>query len=337
MDSYRTVFTTDRIPARERFSYWQETLSAHLMPVEAKVKNVSSFSASITTVALGTAGAYVSEFRHPPFDAFRTQRMINRSDPGVLLLGLVIDGETFIEQRRQGVAQSAMEMAVYDSSRPFRVLRDPSSEDGPRGTGFTAILPRSLVASALPPGRIDQLLATKIPTHEGIGALLRHYLVGVVRNSDRYTPLDRERIGSVTTDLILATLAHRLDPDDATILADHRLALRARIEAFIRQHLSDPDLTPTTVAAAANISRRELDRVFQEGGGTSGVADWIRWQRLELGRRELSDPTVTRTIRAIAERAGFTHPEHFSRMFRATYKESPKDYRDRVRDKLFRA
>ena len=53
---------------------------------------------------------------------------------------------------------------------------------------------------------------------------------------------------------------------------------------------------------------------------------WIRAARLERCRRDLLDPALgDQTILAIASRWGLPGPQHFSRLFRATYGCSPSD------------
>ena len=58
------------------------------------------------------------------------------------------------------------------------------------------------------------------------------------------------------------------------------------------------------------------------------VCQWIRAARLDRCRRDLVDPALAdQTILEIASRWGLTGPQHFSRLFRATYGCSPSDYR----------
>ena len=101
-----------------------------------------------------------------------------------------------------------------------------------------------------------------------------------------------------------------------------------QIQAFIQQHLADPDLCPETIAATHHISIRTLHRLFGEHDLT--IAAWIRARRLEHCRRDLTDPLLrVQPIHAIARRWGFTNPPHFTRAFRATYGVTPTDYQQR--------
>jgi AraC-like DNA-binding protein len=63
------------------------------------------------------------------------------------------------------------------------------------------------------------------------------------------------------------------------------------------------------------------------------MSEWILSQRLDRCRRDLIDPRLrNHPIHHIAAQWGFTSAAHFSRVFRAAYGLSPRDYRDRPRD-----
>ncbi|MEU9794491.1 helix-turn-helix domain-containing protein [Streptomyces sparsogenes] len=78
-----------------------------------------------------------------------------------------------------------------------------------------------------------------------------------------------------------------------------------------------------------HISPRSLNRLFESNGLT--VAGWIRRQRLEGTRHDLSDPAQRGTaVCRISARWGFSRPAAFSRAFRGGYGCSPQDYRQQA-------
>ncbi|MFJ3667230.1 AraC family transcriptional regulator [Streptomyces sp. NPDC090106] len=134
-------------------------------------------------------------------------------------------------------------------------------------------------------------------------------------------------VANATTELVRALLTsaahdHR-DPRTREALHD---ALTTRIIAYVRGHLTDPDLTPDRIAQAHSVSRRHLYHLLSQAG--LGLEQWIIQERLEAACRLLSSPHHTHLpIAALAMRCGFTSPSHFSRRFRATYGVTPREWR----------
>ncbi|SEF92926.1 AraC-type DNA-binding protein [Nonomuraea solani] len=113
--------------------------------------------------------------------------------------------------------------------------------------------------------------------------------------------------------------------------AEHRFETRrdsqlARVRGYIQENLADPRLSPKTIATAHHMSVRSLHRLF--AGQDTTVASWIRNQRLERCRHDLTDPALRdRPIHAIAGRWGFPSHAHFTRAFRTAYGMSPLEHR----------
>ncbi|MFI1095920.1 helix-turn-helix transcriptional regulator [Streptomyces sp. NPDC020917] len=104
-------------------------------------------------------------------------------------------------------------------------------------------------------------------------------------------------------------------------------ALLDGIKAYIERHLSDPELTPTAIAAAGHVSLRYLHHLFQRDGRTVGA--FLRERRLEHCRADLSDPALAaRGVCEIARRWGFRDPAVFNRTFKSAYGMTPGRYRE---------
>jgi AraC-like DNA-binding protein len=96
------------------------------------------------------------------------------------------------------------------------------------------------------------------------------------------------------------------------------------IMRYMESRLADTSLTAITVAQHFGISVRHLERLF--AGYRTTVAGWRRLRRLERCRAELSNPLNRKTITTIAIDWGFSDAAHFSRLFKATYGMSPRDF-----------
>ncbi|GAA3420318.1 hypothetical protein GCM10018952_63000 [Streptosporangium vulgare] len=247
--------------------------------------------------------------------------MIRQSDPELFQIAFNLRGETAITQDRRCVLSQPSYLVLYHTSRPHQIRTGFSKETT---YGVMVVFPATLLP--LPLHKVERLTATPLSGREGIGALISGFLTRLVNGSDQYRMADRLRLGTVLTDLLTALLAHRLEADTVVPPASRQRILLLRIHAFMQQHLADPQLSPATIAAAHGISIRTLHRLFQTQDTT--VAAWIRTQRLNRCRRDLSDPTLhDRPIHAIATRWGFTDVTNFSHAFSTAYGLNPRDYR----------
>lgn len=172
------------------------------------------------------------------------------------------------------------------------------------------------------------MLGRGLSGRDGTGALLTEFLVGLDRQANTLRPSDAPRLGTVVLDLVSAWFAQVLDAEAALPQESRQRATAQRIQAFIRQNLHDPELTPSAIAAAHHISRSHLYRIFQQESQGETVAAWIRGRRLESARRDLADSSLRSTpIHAVAARWGFPRASEFTRAFRTAYGLSPREYR----------
>jgi AraC-like DNA-binding protein len=214
------------------------------------------------------------------------------------------------------------DFVFYDTRRPYWA-RTVGADARPI-QALTFLFPRSLLP--LPPGQLNRLTATRMAAGRGVGALTSGFLVQLARNLEHYRPAEATRLATAALQILATRLAHELGGDRWIAPHTHQQALLTRIYAFIQQHLGDPELSPSAVAAAHHISVSYLHKLFHAEGAT--VAGWIRQRRLEGSRRDLADPALaSRPVAAIAARWGFLHPGHFSRAFKAAYGVRPLDYR----------
>ncbi|TCB88646.1 helix-turn-helix domain-containing protein [Micromonospora zingiberis] len=275
----------------------------------------------------------VLSFRYPELTMHRSPRMIRRGDPELYEIALPLTGQgNLVQERREANLQPA-EFTFLSTSRPYTCMhvpqQEPATAEGPEaGLPPTAktvaiLVPQSAIP--LPPNKVDGLLARRLPS-EGMASLLAQFMLQVAGHPERFRPADAPQLGSMALDLLSATLAQHLDLEAKLPIEVRQQTLRARIDAFITEHLADPDLNARTIAAAHHLSLRSLYRLW-EGEGT-GIAELIRQRRLERCRRDLVNPLLAeRPIYAIAARSGFADKAKFARSFRAMYGMSPQAYR----------
>ena len=129
-------------------------------------------------------------------------------------------------------------------------------------------------------------------------------------------------LGTATTELVRALLASAAQDErfSRPALAD---ALLTRVMAYVRAHLTDPALSPHSIARAHSVSVRQLYKVC--AAADLSLEQWIIDQRLEAARTALVSPDGRRrSIAATAHATGFRDPSHFTRRFRAAYGVTPR-------------
>jgi AraC-like DNA-binding protein len=177
-------------------------------------------------------------------------------------------------------------------------------------------LPRAWIEPHLPFGR--RPLSAHFTGSHGINGLIAAYLRAL---DDALVECDRAELPGVVDNfcrlLALACGGRAGDPRTAI-----RTAKLRQVMDYIALHLSEPDLTPASVAAAMKISLRQLHLLFEPTG--TSFAEHVLGQRLEECRAMLESPSSrTRSVTDIAYAWGFNSLASFYRAFGQRFGVSP--------------
>ncbi|MEU1513782.1 helix-turn-helix domain-containing protein [Streptomyces sp. NPDC005811] len=326
-----TVFRTGDVPSSDRFDHWRDMVGRMRSPSDITSAHAADFWARSRVMELGSVTVWPTSFL--PTRYRRSPRLVRESDPELYHLTLLIDGGLALDHAGRTASFGPRDLHLTDSSLPYDLRPyGTRSADGTRPCAVRGVgvdLPKALLP--LPPHRMRELLGRGLPGREGFGALLADFLVGLERQADTLPPSDAPRLGGVVLDLFSAWCAQLLDTEPDLTPESRQQVLARHIQAFIRQNLHDPDLTPPVIAAAHHISLSYLHRIFPQQTQGETVAAWIRGRRLEGAARDLANPSAhTLPIHAVAARWGISRASDFTRAFRAAYGLSPKEYRHRA-------
>ncbi|GLV76327.1 helix-turn-helix domain-containing protein [Streptomyces hygroscopicus] len=315
-----TEFSTEVVAAPARFELFTEVTDRSHMRNRLRSNDQDDFRAKVRFLDLGEL--QVSTMSFPHLEIVRTAKLIRQSDPEAYQINLFLREEGVLSLAEGDTALRGGDLVVMDSSRPYR--GDVRSVLG-SWSHVTVQFPRELMP--LPDKTVQHLLGIQIDGRHGMGGVFARWLSDLNARAGEFTPADIPTLTSVSLDLLASVIARCLEAEESLAPEARKTALRARINAFVEQHLADPDLSPQTIADAHHISLRHLQQLLAEDD--TSPAAWIRHRRLERCRLDLTNPRLyARSIQAIAERWGFTNPTHFSRLFRATYGIPPRDYRN---------
>ncbi|RYE60910.1 MAG: AraC family transcriptional regulator [Hyphomicrobiales bacterium] len=247
----------------------------------------------------------------------RTRKHIREDATDLSILWFVKHGQIVVSNQLGTTVITPGEFAVSRSISPFLMECRVDNDD------------------------VHEVLHVTIPTH-----MLRDY---ALLGDDALTVLPRQAELAIAENILtdLFEGAEALDPNSSSTLTDAALKLigtaietqvdrphrqtitELRQEAvlrFIDLHLSNPMLSTAMVSNGCGISIRYLSWLLRSKGTSFSKLVWT--QRLEKARRLLGNGGMeVQSIAEICYSLGFKSSAHFSRMFKRTYKTSPRDYR----------
>lgn len=299
------------------FEAWENDICHTFVPLRARrADDAATFWGDVDSTTLGSVVLAEVSASHAQVE--RTPRLIRTDDPELYKLGLQTGGSSIIEQDDRQARLRPGDLAIYDTSRPYRI----SFSDDFRMT--VAMFPRPLVR--LPERQMAALTAVRLAGDTGLGALVAPLMRGLRSETGAERPMIAAHLGDAVIDLVTAAFAQQLQLSlDPASPAAHR-TLVTQVRKFIDERLGDLDLTPKVVAEAHFVSVRHLQKIFEAEG--ISVSRLIRTRRLEQCRRDLVDPQrADLSIAQVGRRWGFPDAAHFSRLFRTTYGQSPREFR----------
>ncbi|MEV7677764.1 helix-turn-helix domain-containing protein [Streptomyces sp. NPDC088341] len=313
------ILRTQESGLRCGFHAWGDLVTDACGPLRVYRTEPGAFQGAISTGTFGTV--QLAEVRAGPHAVERTELLVNKAADTPLYLTCVLDGEVRVNQGELTAVARKGNFFCYDSSRPFTLwMRRPIHM-------VSVKFDHHLVD--LRAGLEHPLRAATWCGARGASVLLADLLRSAVRNMPQLDPVVTDHLGSSVASLVGAVCSEKLGAE----VRDPALARRAllhRIKTFARARLGSPELSSRLLARSHNISLRYLQILFHDEDTSPAL--WIRNERLERCRDDLSDPrTAHLTVANIAERWGLDSASHFSKLFRERYGVTPREWRRRSR------
>ncbi|NEA45683.1 AraC family transcriptional regulator [Streptomyces sp. SID10815] len=323
------MFLRADMRAADGFEAWRHAVRES-RACEVSTDREDVFRGSMRRLRLGPVTLLRSSFSGLRITS--TAATARRADPEVYHVTLLLKGSFALTRGAEPTQVfTPGHLHVVDDSSPFDLRAFASGTVPPSDQRVDAIgldFPVSLL-----PWSPDQLRAVQgrgFTGGEGVAGVLAEHLLSLDRRGPELGAVAAPHVGTAVVDLVAGWLAQELAAEGALSQEARLGALAASIRGFIQRNLHDPQLSPSMVAAAHHISLSYLHRVFGQQSQGETVAAWIRGQRLEKARRDLSDPTLRALpVHAVAARWGIPRASDFSRSFRAAYGLSPLEYRMR--------
>jgi len=211
-------------------------------------------------------------------------------------------GVSYFEQDGRRIELVPGDCLAYDVSSPHVIISPALTRHE------VVIVPKELLQER--GFRSAKMLACKLSARTGTGRIAHDFVNAVFDEATKLSPYNAVGVADSLIDLLLLPLR------EAEVAFDRGVgpeAMYIRAQAFIREHLRDPDLSIDQISAALGCTKRYLHMLFSDRGMT--VSDYIWGARLQNCRHEL-EAHAGKTITDVAFSWGFSSSSHFSRVFR---------------------
>lgn len=305
------------IPPAERVDALHEVIASLTgqikinFPLEGKAVEARGITSSLGPLTVATVRANARSVE-------RTARSAQDDLEPAIFVGLQKRGSSMvIQQDRQAILRPG-DLIFYESTAPY-LVRDT---EGIWQHFFRIPVSRL----ALAPEVFSKNSALILSPGHPIADVTANHLGRLATGHADFKGASADAVGQPSIDLLRAVIATHIDATQLTKESLHD-TLVVRVLEYVRAHLSDSGLNAAQVAAEHHISVRHLYKILAADGVS--LADWIRTHRLEECRTELSRTgSRANTIETVARGWGFSDMSSFSRIFRAAYGMSPREWRN---------
>lgn len=295
------------------FDHWKHLVAESFVPLAARTADVDGFRGQMRARVLDRMS--IVEVTATSHEVHRTPALIARAQERYFKLNLQLEGTGLLVQDNREAVLRPGDLAIYDTNRPYTLAFEEQAR--------VMVVMFPCDALSLPVDYVGQLAAVRMDA-TGLSGIVGQFIRQLSENLDVLNGPSGSRLATNALDLVSTMLHAEMDMTPDRMKPQALLAVSAR--EYIDANLSDPQLSPASIAAAHFISTRHLHNVFHESGTT--VAGYIRSQRLDGARRDLRDPLhAGKPVGTVAAAWGFLDAAHFSRTFRDAFGMSPTDWR----------
>ncbi|MDH6180332.1 AraC-like DNA-binding protein [Microbacteriaceae bacterium SG_E_30_P1] len=307
------VLDTQTLPAHDRGDAYQGAVSANCTTSAARFESPGRLWAKIEAFDLGPAKVLTIDASGTTLR--RTPRMARGMNDCPIALALPVRSRNRLQWEREDEAYDRRDMMLVDLSAPYVYGWEGDGASYAFHVEFDELdLPMETIRSAM----------VRLPSSPLYGLVrdhIEHVMTGAGEIVRSGVGAD---VGAASVELMRALIVSAAGDTRHAAETMHS-SVGARIDAYIRHHLRDPDLVPARIAAANAVSVRELYREFERRGAS--LEQSIMNQRLQGASEELRVCDPRTSVAEIGRAWGFRNASHFASRFKARFGLTPREWR----------
>ena len=303
------AMSTASVPEKHRFESWRQAVCKMIHTVDVQPE-VESFSASMTARRHGQLGC--ANFWSNAHTVRKSADRFSDAGVGTYLVSCQIDGDALLEQGDFRARLRPGSVAIVDARRAMEV-HFPTDVHR-----LVANLPIELMERRLP--FLARAHTTVLQPDGVLSQMLFRYFEELSSEALELQPLDFDLLAENICNLlaILTLKDGKCAPNSSELLKESVLRL-------VRQSFSNSDFSLEIAANKLCISKRKLQRVFQEL--ESSFTEHLNEERLQAVDKVLRERSEL-AISQVAYQCGFSDISHFNHLYRRRFGLSPTERRN---------
>lgn len=305
-----THYSTAEVPQHHEFGFWRDVIAKNYFHLQLDFRNNQHFKGSLQAWELGVVS--LSRLECSALHYQRLQQHCKAAEPQILVTVPALSEVEFSQMGRQTRCAPG-QFILEHSDEPYEFSH------GADNRMWVIKVPEAALRARI--GNTSRFCAQHFDATSGMGQLFSEYLQLITRHCDK--PVSAAALSLMGFQLIdlLGTALKEVPSVLQSSLSVVRSAHLARIEAYVREHIGDPALSPESLAAHHGISLRYLHALFKDTG--QPVGQWIRDLRLQTAYEKLKTMPAGVSIGQLAYSCGFNDQAQFNHAFKRRYEHSP--------------
>jgi AraC-like DNA-binding protein len=311
------IISTAQVKPCDQLDFWHDALHHIMIPCHYPATDHVGFKGWLQYLSLPSVNIMYAT-SGTPHSAMHSAPALAGSDD-YYLATVVLSGGFVLYQDGHETRVERGAMAVQDTSLTYEF-----EDYGSKIRTLALRIPRDLLRQRI--SHADLLTIVRTAHSSELIDLFTNFVLRLLKTEGRFVPIITKQLEDQTLDLLAMALLHSIHGTGSELGIWSASAQLYRIKSFVEKHLQNPELSPAMVASALGISSSYIDKLWQ--GENTSLMRYVWTRRLEQCRQELCKPARSADdITRIAFRWGFSELSHFSRVFKARFGLSPRDYR----------